>query len=243
MHFLWALSLLLGYLFIFAALVPVLLRAVFKMPREMTRKTQHIVIAFSVFFYTDVFATYTQALIGSTTLMMLGFVGLWLFEKTPQYQRWLHDRKPNGGEMKHSLIQVQVMFAILIVLFGILLPSEKEDIILISVMAWGFGDALAAVIGKRFGRRKNVLPGADHKKTIVGSQAMFLSAFIVISVSLFMVSPYVWWLVLLVTLVVASVATLVEAYAKKGFDTMILPLSVAFSLYGLMVIIDVIGVV
>ncbi len=242
MHFIGAFALLMLYMFLFVALLPILLKTLLKLPNELMRKTQHIAYAFSIFFYTDVFASYPQALLAIGIVLFMFFIGLWMLERKKQYKSWLADRHAHGGELKTSLLQAQMMFAVLITLFGILLPSTHDDIIIISVMTWGFGDALAAVIGKRFGKRKNMLMGADHKKTMLGSHALFLSAFLVISVSLFIITHYVWWSVLVMAVLVAALATIVEAYMKEGFDTFILPLSVALSLYGLILWFEYLGV-
>ena len=144
--------------------------------------------------------------------------------------------------MKYSMLQALGMFALLLILFLGLLPGGTETIIVTAVMSWGVGDALAALLGKRFGKRKNRLIGADPTKTQVGSHAMSHSVFLVVVLFLIFYGDILWWVALVCGVFVAPLATLIEAYAKKGLDTIILPTSIALLLYGVLSFFAAIGV-
>ncbi|MEB3217475.1 MAG: SEC59/DGK1/VTE5 family protein [Nostocales cyanobacterium 94392] len=92
----------------------------------------------------------------------------------------------------------------------------------ILIMAWG--DGLAALIGQRFGKHKyNVLGG---QKSLEGSLTMTLVSFIICSLILLSVQGNTWqtWLV---SVVVAVVATGLEAISILGVDNLTVPLGSA----------------
>lgn len=92
----------------------------------------------------------------------------------------------------------------------------------ILIMTWG--DGLAALIGQRFGKHKyNVLGG---QKSLEGSLTMTLVSFIICSLILLSVQGNIGetWLV---SLVVAVVATGLEAISILGIDNLTVPLGSA----------------
>lgn len=92
----------------------------------------------------------------------------------------------------------------------------------ILIMAWG--DGLAALIGQRFGKHKyNVLGG---QKSLEGSLTMTLVSFIISSLILVSVLGNTWetWLV---SVVVAVIATGLEAISFLGIDNLTVPLGSA----------------
>lgn len=103
----------------------------------------------------------------------------------------------------------------------------------ILIMAWG--DGLAALIGQRFGKHKyNVLGG---QKSLEGSLTMTLVSFIISILILQSVQGNTWqtWLI---SIVVALVATGLEAISILGIDNLTVPLgsaALAFVLNKLMI--------
>lgn len=92
-------------------------------------------------------------------------------------------------------------------------------------LAMGYGDGLAALLGKRFGKRK-IMGG----KTLVGTVVMFMVTLLV--VTLFSIGYRIdslwtasWWFGIVV---IAAVACLLEAYAPFGLDNLTVPLGTAF---------------
>ena len=92
----------------------------------------------------------------------------------------------------------------------------------ILVMAWG--DGMAAIIGQRFG--KHTYRVLEISKSWEGSLAMAGSSYIVISSILCLVGGNSWqtWLT---ALIVALVATVLEAFSKWGIDNLTVPLASA----------------
>jgi len=109
-------------------------------------------------------------------------------------------------------------------------------------MAWGFGDSLAALVGKAYG--KNIVKSryTDGKKTVEGTITMFLAAFIAIFIVLLISTSFPWYLCLLAASIVAPICALVELISHHGFDTITVPLSVAVPLYFIMVLFSFMGV-
>lgn len=95
----------------------------------------------------------------------------------------------------------------------------------ILIMAWG--DGLAAIVGQNFGKHPYTLWG--ESKSVEGSLAMFtvsgLVAILVLSSQAFS------WQTLVISVLVASVATGLEAVSKLGVDNLTVPLGSATLAY------------
>ena len=90
----------------------------------------------------------------------------------------------------------------------------------ILVMAWG--DGMAAIIGQRFGRHKYRLFGIE--KSWEGSGAMAIASFTVTVLILLLVrdnSLSIW----ITGFLVASMATVLEAFSKLGLDNLTVPIA------------------
>ena len=93
----------------------------------------------------------------------------------------------------------------------------------LGILTMGYGDGLAAVIGSKFGKMK--LPFINGKKTILGTMAMFIVTFIVISGILAVYRPEQS---LLIALFLAFVGTILELMTPNGLDNLTLPLGISF---------------
>ena len=92
----------------------------------------------------------------------------------------------------------------------------------ILIMAWG--DGLAALVGQRFGKHKYYVLGGQ--KSLEGSLAMTLVSFF-ISVLIFLSVQGNTWETYLVSVVIALVATGLEAISYLGIDNITVPLGSA----------------
>lgn len=98
-------------------------------------------------------------------------------------------------------------------------PGGAPYIGAIGILTMGYGDGLAAIIGKRYGTRKLTIFGAE--RSLQGSLTLFVVAFLVSFVILSIYSPtHVWP----AALTVATGATLAEAFTPLGFDNLTVPL-------------------
>lgn len=142
-------------------------------------------------------------------------------ERFKSYSKLLTERK--HGEIKLSLLVVFGMFsAIISICWGIF---NDKLLALASIFAWGFGDASAALIGKKFGKHKLSGKHIEGAKSIEGSFAMFVVSFIsVISVLIFRggLNLYIY---IAISLLTAFISTLTELFTKNGMDTITCPLT------------------
>jgi len=122
---------------------------------------------------------------------------------------------------------VQLSFALLIALIWGGLGHEWRYLIAAPVMAWGYGDAAAALIGKWLGRRHFHHRYIDRLKTQEGTAAMIVVAAVAIFVTLLWYVGKPWQLSLLVAAITAPVCGVVELFSRRGLDTLTVPLAAA----------------
>lgn len=221
-----AIILLLYYLVVCATL-PTILKMTTKTPTEVVRKLQHVAYSLSIFILLQLFTHWYMAILGASLLVILGYPSLYFLEKTSLYKRLLVDRTRKGGELRRQLLYVQLSFALLIFFFWGILGTDWQYIVAVSVMAWGFGDAAAALVGKFFGKRCFVHNWIEGAKTYEGTTAMIIVAAIAAFLSLYLYGKQPWYVALLSSIVVAPVCGLVELFSWKGMDTLTVPLSAA----------------
>ena len=227
--------------FIIAIGLPViLLKVFFNMPFELMRKIYHMVITMSIFPLVNCFSTWYMAVLAAFVLVLIAYPLLALVEKSSLYQRIAVERK--GGEFKSSLIIVQVSLALMIFVFWGLLGTQWRYVAVVAVMAWGFGDAAAALVGKNFGRRRILHPRIDGPKTIEGTEAMFFTAALAIFFTFMIYAGQPWLVSLAVALLVAPVCAIVELFSNRGMDTLTVPISTGLAVLSLMSLFAVLGV-
>jgi dolichol kinase len=175
---------------------------------------------------TYAFGTWWIAVTASVIFIVMVFPILQYAERIPGYSNLLTERKK--GEIKKSLVIVFIMFSILIsVCWGWL---NLKYLVIASVFAWGFGDAAAALVGKRFGQYYIEGRLVEGRKSLEGTFAMFVVSFISVIVILAAYSSLNWYSYLLISLVTAAVSAVVELYTKGGMDTLTCPLASAFTM-------------
>ncbi len=102
----------------------------------------------------------------------------------------------------------------------------------LGILIMSFGDGLAATIGQNFGRHQYFLWGMQ--KSWEGSGTMFVVSFAV-SIAIFAAIGEIGGKIVLLAVVVAAIATILEAFSKKGIDNLTVPLgsaTIAFWLHG-----------
>lgn len=96
---------------------------------------------------------------------------------------------------------------------------------LASVYAWGFGDAAAALVGKRFGRRALTGAHIEGRKSVEGSLAMFATSFVCVAAVLLFRGGLPWYGYLVIPAATALAAAVVELFSLRGMDTITCPLA------------------
>jgi phytol kinase len=110
------------------------------------------------------------------------------------------------------------------VLIGCFWTINQPQYAVLGILIMTWGDGLAAVIGQSFGRHPYKI--GEIQKSWEGSLTMCLVSYLVSSLILFAVQGNIWqtWVI---SLIVAVVATTMEAFSKLGIDNLTVPLSSA----------------
>jgi len=226
--------------FVAAALLALLFKRYIKVPTELFRKMLHLVITLSILPLLKLFSAWYMAVLAAFLLVVIIYPVLTRVEKTTFYKGFAPER--SDGEFKSSLIIVQLSFALLITVFWGLLGVNYHYIAVVAVMAWGFGDAAAALVGKAIGRRRIRHERIEGTKTIEGTHAMLIVAGLAIFFTLLMYAGQPWYVSLAVAAFVAPVSAVVELFSSRGTDTITVPLATAFSILSLVSLISFLGV-
>lgn len=115
-------------------------------------------------------------------------------------------------------------YALSITVLVALLWDSYPQYAVIGVMVMSWGDGMAALIGKRFGKHTFVHMG--NKRSFEGSFAMFSTSFIVI-LSIFGLTHGIRLNDIGIAIPVAAIAATLEAFSPGGTDNISVPLSSA----------------
>ncbi|MCA9961999.1 MAG: hypothetical protein KC443_23340 [Anaerolineales bacterium] len=226
--------------FIVAAMLALTIKVYLKPPFEVVRKMYHLVIVLSIFPLLELFSAWYVAVLATLMFALVVYPLLALLEDSAFYRRIAVERE--GGEFKRSLIIVQLSLALLVSIFWGVLGIDWRYIAVVAVMAWGFGDAAAALVGKTFGHRRILHPWVEGAKTVEGTLAMFVVAGLAIFGTLLVYANQPWQISLTVALLTAPVCSAVELFSRRGMDTITVPLSAGLSILPLMTLFSFLGV-
>lgn len=232
---------LIAYYLVGLLAIPTMLKAWSKLPTEVIRKMQHVSYSLSVFILLRLFSTWYMAVAAAFLLVLMAYPALYFLEKTSFYKRLFVDRTERGGELRKQLLYVQLSFALLILFFWGVLGAKWQYMVAVGVMAWGWGDAAAALVGKFFGKRTIVHAWVEGAKTHEGTLAMALATFVAVFFTLLFLSGLSWYICLLISLVVAPICAVVELFSKRGTDTLTIPFATAAMVFPLVVLFTYLG--
>jgi phytol kinase len=198
-------------------------------PQEFTRKIVHIGAGMWVFGVLGLFDNWFIGIIPFTT-----FIGLnYLFYR---YKLFASIDAPDSSPGT-------VYFAFAVALLFLIFwrtdsPSDRGYIAAAGTMAMTWGDALAAIVGKRWGRHRYQLAGTSRSwegsAAMAGFSllAMFLTLLLLPGSALApLVAPLGLGPSLLAALVGAAVATAAEAISPAGTDNLSVPLVAAGAVF------------
>ncbi len=234
-------GILLAYYIFVVALPPLFLKLWTRVPREVARKLHHIAYSLSIYPLLTLFSSWYVAIAAASLLVVIGYPALLLIERASWYQSRFIQRKGQKGELRRQLLWVQGSFALMIALFWGLLGVRWQYIVAVSVTAWGFGDAAAALVGKAFGRRIVWPRFLKEPKTYEGTAAMALVSAIAIFLTLTLYASKPWPMSLIIALLVAPVCALVELFSRWGLDTLTVPLITALAIMPLTLLFRLLG--
>jgi phytol kinase len=232
-EFLTGFGLFVGY-YVIAASLLLIIRAFLKPPKELFRKLLHLVCVMSSLVLLYTFDTWYLAMFVAIVFAIVLYPVITFIERFPRVMEIFIQRK--SGEIRSSLIIVFFMMAMLIAIFWGWMGDEWKYIIIISVMAWGFGDAAAALVGKVFGRNPISHRLVEGTKTREGTIAMCFMSAITIIICLMAYTSLPWYLCLIGALFVSPICAVVELISQHGLDTITVPIATAIPMYFLMIL-------
>jgi phytol kinase len=194
-------------------------------PQEFTRKLVHIGAGMWVFGVLGLFDTWYIGVIPFATFIGLNYL-LWRTRLLASVDA------PNSSPGT-------IYFAISITLLFLAFwrtdsPADKGYIAAAGAMAMTWGDALASIVGERFGRHRYQIAGSV--RSYEGSLAMFVASALAMFLTILLAPgspiapltpPLGLGTALAAAIVAASAATLAEAVSPAGADNLSVPLVAA----------------
>jgi len=199
----------------------------------VVRKVIHLGMGVVMFFIPSYFVSNTLPLLAALLYALLGLVSL-----KAGFLRSLHGEPVITQEGETVVSYGPVLFPLAFALQALFLWGEHVWILQTSMLVLGVSDALAALVGVSAGGR-HIENLTKSRKSVEGSMAMFISSLVILSVSFFvfrdaftggLIGQPVWMLLAL-ALLLALLATAVEALLSWGFDNLFIPLAIAYVLY------------
>ena len=215
------------FLFILSGLVAAadIIRRRLHWSSESTRKFVHIITGIVVVFTPFVLNSMWPMVALGTLFAVMDYLGV--------RKNWFHGMH---GTSRSSLgtVYYPISFVILVFLFW----NKGQLVLIISMLIMAIADALAAMVGERYGKHFYMNMGLE-KKSIPGSLAMLLSSLLIILGGLvlgksMLPSELTVLEIVLITMIVGFVATACEMLSLNGSDNFTVPLGSAFVLHYLL---------
>ena len=186
--------------------------------KEIFRKILHILAFAGLIAWLYALDDWRHSVLIAAGTIPVIYPCLLLLSKIPGISEAIVARR--RGEFAYSFFAYAMAYIITAsVLWGYF---GKRELAVACFLAWGPGDAAAALIGKKFGIHKL---GKKKAKSLEGSMAMFVLSFIGVFITLWFSPEINIPLKIIVSLLVAVVSTVTEFYVLNGFDTFFCPVS------------------
>jgi phytol kinase len=202
------LAILIAFAFIFAALgIAEALRKALKLPPEFTRKVVHVTVGMwawgTAWFFTDKWF----AIVPPAVFVLLNYLS---------YRKGTFAAMESGDKQNLGTVWFPLAFiGVILVLFDV-----NKWLMATALMPLTWGDAFAAVLGRRFGTHRYTVGGGT--RSFEGSAAMFVFSALSVALGLMIALPGCGTL-LPIAIAVAAAATLAEAISVRGLDNLFVP--------------------
>lgn len=225
--------LLLGILTLLLVLFEILVRK-FSVSGFVLRKVLHFSLGLILFFVPVCFsANFYPVLLALIFVVINGvsfYFGIFRILHEKKQQRLQSEKEPES----YGPVVLPVAFAVL----ALLLWDSHIWILRTSVLIVGIADSLAALVGSSLGK-VHIENLTKSRKTIEGSLTMFTVSFFLLIAALFVFKDHFndglavapWFQLVMLALLLAMVATAVEALVSYGFDNLFIPFAVSYVLY------------
>jgi len=212
------------------AVMLIIVRFATKVPDYIFRKLLHFVAFTSILPLVIGTDNAWMAVCVEVIFLVIVIVALHLAERLTFYKRLFVEKA------KHEVIvSFVLLFGLMTIFFAVfwgVLGEEYKYIAVTSIMAWGPGDGVAAIVGKKFGKHKLQGKMIEGVKSVEGSIGMWLTSVGCTWISLAVMTDFSWYSSMVLALVVGIVATFTELFTKKGLDTVTVPLAACIVLWG-----------
>jgi phytol kinase len=192
-------------------------------PQDFTRKIVHIGAGMWVFGVLGLFDTWQIGVIPFATFIGINYL-LW---RTRLLESM--DAADSSPGTVYFALSITLLF---LAFWRTGTAADRGFIAAAGAMAMTWGDALAALVGKRFGRRRYQV--GSSMRTYEGSATMFVASALAMFLTIMLVPgsplgpltpPLSAGVALAAALVAALVATLAEAVSPAGIDNLSVPLA------------------
>lgn len=210
-----------GYIATLAAIL-IVVRFTTKVPDYIFRKLLHIVAFTSIIPLAYSTNIWWIAVAVEVFFLILVIAVLWFFENFSFYKKLFVEKAKH--EVIVSFITLFSLIALMLAVFWGSLGAEREYLAVAAIMAWGPGDAVAAIVGKKLGKHKLQGKMIEGVKSVEGSVGMAITSFVCVLPILLLMSNHPWYISLAFSLAIAPIASLTELFTKKGWDTVTVPI-------------------
>lgn len=217
----------LGFIIAFAAVL-ILLRFLIRIPDYIFRKLLHTVAftsALPLVLGTDI---WWIAVLVEIVFLIIVIFALHFFEHFTFYSALFVEKRKH--EVITSFILLFGMITAMLAVFWGGFGDSCAFIAVAALMAWGPGDAAAAIIGRKYGKHHLSGKWIEGVKSVEGTIAMGVTSFICTFVTLCCLSGFSMVQILNLCLIIAPVSAFVELYTKHGLDTITVPISASLIL-------------
>lgn len=232
MEYLKVLGIYVGYIVLLAAVL-IVVRFTTKVKDYIFRKLLHFVAFTSIIplvLSTDI---WWIAAAVEVLFLILVIAVLHFFESFSFYKKLFVEKAKH--EVLVSFVSLFGLMTVLISVFWGVFGGEHLFIALGAIMAWGPGDAVAAIVGKEHGKHKLQGKFIEGTKSAEGSIGMAITSFVCLLPVLLTMSPLPWYVSVAVSLIVAPVASATELFTKGGWDTVTVPAVSALLMSGTLI--------
>lgn len=200
-----------------------LLVKLFKLPKEESRKFVHIGVSHWWLLAMFSFDSWKWAIIAP-----IAFIFLNLFS-------WYTGLFSSMERKNRSVSDLGTVYFPISLLALVLLTWHDNPFLsgitplagALGILAMGYGDGFAALIGTRYGKNRFTVLGSV--KSLEGSAAMFAAALIPLFLLIYLGANLSWLSALGSAAALAALATIIEAITPQGLDNLTVPLAVSLT--------------
>ncbi len=205
-------------------------------PQDFTRKFVHIGAGMWVFGVLALFENWTIGIIPFATFIVLNYI----------FYRFRLLESVDSPDSSPGTVYFALSITLLFLAFWRTNSADdRGSIAAAGTMAMTWGDALAAIVGRRWGRHHSQI--GRGRRSVEGSVAMFIASLIAMLLTLLYVpgsalsplsTPISFTAALLSSIVAAIVATLAEGVSPHGTDNISVPLLAAAVIAGMLAVVQ-----